>query len=467
MKKVASLVFASVLGGALALGGYFLLTEKNDNSIGLESKSKKTRVFNTNYIPTTMNTSGEIEPVDFTVAAEETVNAVVHVKNMAVRSANPLEEFFYGRQRRNNGKPTMVGAGSGVIISPDGYIVTNNHVIQGASNIEISLNNRKNLKAEVIGADPKNDIALLKVNYDGDLPFVSFGNSDNVKVGEWVLAVGNPLNLTSTVTAGIISAKGRDIENRGNTKVESFIQTDAAVNSGNSGGALVNTRGELIGINTAITSRTGSYEGYSFAVPSNIAKKVVDDLLEYGNVQEALIGIGIANEENIEGVKIASVEEEGGAENAGLQANDVITKIGDIKITKFSDLKGQLSAKRPGDKVAVTVLRDGDELVKEVVLRSKNYENIDRLGLRLKDLSKKDKKVHKIKEGAKITMQNNRVFEYYGISEGYIITKVNNQVVKDSKEAKKLIENNISGYGPLNIEMIDLKGVKKEYSFKD
>lgn len=471
MKKIASLVFASVLGGVFALGGFFLMTKDQDTSkIAFKAKADKPRVFNTSYIPTATNLDGEVETIDFTKAAEETVNAVVHVKNMAVRSANSFEDFFYGRRRGNTGERTMVGAGSGVIIDPNGYIITNNHVIQGASDIEISLNNGKNLKAEVIGKDAHNDIALLKVNHSEDLPYVSFGDSDNIKVGEWVLAVGNPLNLTSTVTAGIVSAKSRNIGegNVNDNKVESFIQTDAAVNSGNSGGALVNTRGELIGINTAITSRTGSFEGYSFAVPSNIAKKVVEDLLEFGDVQEALIGIGFKQSQGeIEGVTITKVEEEGGAEKAGLKPNDVITKINDVKIHKFSDLKGQLSAKRPGEEIVVTVLRDGNELEKNVVLGSKNYHVISDLGVRLNDLTKKDKKVYGIESGAKITANRNKYFQYYGITEGYIVTKVNNQKVKNSKEAKTLIEKNLRGYSPLNIEMIDLKGNKKVYAFKE
>ncbi|MGB1043399.1 MAG: S1C family serine protease, partial [Tenacibaculum sp.] len=232
--------------------------------------------------------------------------------------------FFYGR---NNGekKYEQVGTGSGVIISSDGFIITNNHVIDGASDIEITLNDKKKYKADLIGADATNDIALLKISSNEKFPFIPYGNSDNIKVGEWVLAIGNPYNLKSTVTAGIISAKGRDLE--GNSNIDSFIQTDAAVNPGNSGGALVNTRGELIGINTAISSRTGSFIGYSFAVPSNIAKKVIEDIMEFGAVQEAIIGINISLDTSVDGVKVGNVAKGSNAEKYGLKKDDIIKKV--------------------------------------------------------------------------------------------------------------------------------------------
>ena len=283
MKKFFGLLGMSVLGGVLTLAGYKAFF--NDTVIIEREIPQKTQTVQASYTPAfNSKTNLDLASVDFTVAAEKSLNSVVHVKNTAIRTqSNPLDILF----GNGNGarKFEQVGTGSGVIISSDGYIVTNNHVIKDANEIEITLNNKKKYKAELIGADKSNDIALLKIDADIDLPYVPFADSNNVKVEEWVLAVGNPYNLTSTVTAGIVSAKGRDLEGNGN--IESFIQTDAAVNPGNSGGALVNARGELVGINTAISSKTGSFVGYSFAVPSNIAKKVVDDLLEFGAVQEA------------------------------------------------------------------------------------------------------------------------------------------------------------------------------------
>ncbi|MCL4134121.1 UNVERIFIED_CONTAM: hypothetical protein GTU68_014511, partial [Idotea baltica] len=275
-----------------------------------------------------------------------------------------MRDLFYGRQSQR----AQVGTGSGVIISPTGYIVTNNHVIKNANEISITLNNNKAYMAEIIGTDEATDIALLKIDTEEDLPFMAFGDSDNAKIGEWVLAVGNPFNLNSTVTAGIISAKSRDLSGQ---NTQSFIQTDAAVNPGNSGGALVNTNGDLIGINTAISSRTGSYIGYSFAVPSNIAHKIVNDIMEYGNVQNGILGVSALNTNSkeaiekglneIEGVYISDVLEDTGAEKAGIRTGDIIRKIDGVEINKFSDLTGYLKTKSPDDVVNVTLLRDGDK----------------------------------------------------------------------------------------------------------
>eukprot|EP00814_Leptocylindrus_danicus_P001616 CAMPEP_0116008756 /NCGR_PEP_ID=MMETSP0321-20121206/3040_1 /TAXON_ID=163516 /ORGANISM="Leptocylindrus danicus var. danicus, Strain B650" /LENGTH=309 /DNA_ID=CAMNT_0003477615 /DNA_START=27 /DNA_END=953 /DNA_ORIENTATION=+ len=303
MKKFFSFLGMAILGGVIALGGYKVLLE--EPVIIERNNEQPIQTFQTNFKPAFETTNATYEPTDFTDAAEKTVHAVVHVKNTAVKTGvTSFADLFNGGRQYE-----QVGTGSGVIISADGYIVTNNHVIKDATSIEITLNNRKKYEAELIGTDSKNDIALLKIDVGDQLPYIPFSNSDNVKIGEWVLAVGNPYNLTSTVTAGIVSAKGRDLQ--GNQDVDSFIQTDAAVNPGNSGGALVNTRGELVGINTAISSRTGSYVGYSFAVPSNIAKKIIDDILEFGKVQEAVIGFSVKNiEENIEGVRIAKFQDE-------------------------------------------------------------------------------------------------------------------------------------------------------------
>ena len=277
MKKILGFLTIAILGGIVSLIGYISFFE--NTQLITETKESPIQTFQTNYNTSAfeLNTAS-YAPTNFTEAAEKSVHAVVHVKNTAISSGiNSIADLFNGTKRQQ-----QIGTGSGVIISSDGYIVTNNHVIDGASDIEITLNNRKKLKAELIGTDSKNDIALLKIESTEPLPYIPFSDSDNLKIGEWVLAVGNPYNLTSTVTAGIVSAKGRDLQ--GNYSTDSFIQTDAAVNPGNSGGALVNSRGELVGINTAISSKTGSYIGYSFAVPSNITKKIIDDILDVSKI---------------------------------------------------------------------------------------------------------------------------------------------------------------------------------------
>ena len=267
------------------------------------------------------------------------------------------------------------------------------------------------------------------------------------------------------MTAGIVSAKGRDLE--GNSSIDSFIQTDAAVNPGNSGGALVNTRGELVGINTAITSKTGSFIGYSFAVPSNIAKKIVDDLLEFGTVQEAVLGISIDNSENnIDGVKIAQVFYDGGARKAGLKDGDIIKKVNNVKISKFSELRGQLTAKRPGEYVNITVEREGKFLTKSVMLNKRDTYTSRALGISLKDLSKEEKRKLNIKGGAKIQTNNNKSLEYYGVKEGYIITKINRQSISNASDAVRVLENSVRSKNPFYIEVINLEGVTERYGFR-
>ena len=292
MKKHFTSVFSAILGGAIALGGYhFIIKEKEDNSFSFSSqKADTTGAIHTNFQQVA---NFNFDENSFINASNKTVNSVVHVKNMTVApEVTSIFDLFSGNTPQRSGKERLAGTGSGVIISPDGYIVTNNHVINGASSVQVTLNNNKTYKAEIIGSDSSSDIALLKIKTEEKLPYLTFADSDNTQIGEWVLAVGNPFNLTSTVTAGIISAKARNLGNQYNGKIESYIQTDAAVNSGNSGGALVNLNGDLIGINTAIASpNTGTFVGYSFAVPSNIAKKIVEDLIEYGNVQRGILGV--------------------------------------------------------------------------------------------------------------------------------------------------------------------------------
>jgi S1-C subfamily serine protease len=465
MKKFFSLLGMAVLGGALTLGGYKMLF--NDTIIIERTAPEKMQTVQTNYTPAFNANSTAIAAatIDFTLAAEKSLNAVVHVKNTAIRTQkNPFAELFYGNGNGTR-KFEQVGTGSGVIISSDGYIVTNNHVIDNASEIEITLNNKKKYKAELIGTDKENDIALLKINAEIDLPYVPFANSDTIKVGEWVLAVGNPYNLTSTVTAGIVSAKGRDLE--GNTAIESFIQTDAAVNPGNSGGALVNTRGELVGINTAISSKTGSFVGYSFAIPSNIAKKIIDDLLEYGAVQEAVIGIRFSSvdTDKIAGVRIVGVEKGQGAANAGLQKEDVIVKVNNVKITKFSELRGQLTAKRPGEFVNITVDRKGELLTKSVKLSKKVKKFISKtFNWELKDVSKEELKKKKIKNGVKIINTGER--ESKDSLKNFIITKINNQEIETADQALIMLESVAQSRSSIIIEMINTAGEKERLRFR-
>ncbi len=459
MRKVFGIIGAAILGGIVTLGGYKLLIEKPQVVVE-QTTTPNMQMVNANYNPEVINTS--IAPTDFTEAAEKTVHAVVHVKNTNSKSSvNSLSDLFYGGVPR-----AQVGTGSGVIISPDGYIVSNNHVIANANDLEITLNNKKKYKAELIATDEKNDIALLKIEAGFDLPYIPFANSDNVKIGEWVLAVGNPYNLNSTVTAGIVSAKGRDLE--GNRNIDAFIQTDAAVNPGNSGGALVNIRGELIGINTAITSKTGSFIGYSFAVPSNIARKVIDDLLEFGNVQEAILGInvdGSSSANDIEGVKIASVTDDGGAKSAGILDGDVIVKVNNVKISKFSELTGQLKAKRPGDFVEITIDRNGTELVKQVKLSKKDTYYSQGFGVQLKDLTEQEKKEKGISYGAKIVdASNSKGFTYFNVGKGYILTKINNIKVNSASEAVSILDK-YTGHQHFYLETINPKGELERYRF--
>jgi Do/DeqQ family serine protease len=460
MKKSLNLVFVAFLGGAISLGGYKLLLEKETEVLSSQHKIEDTIIpvsSNFSYVNTIAG-----EKTDFVEAADKSLNSVVHVKNTSIKNVrDPFSELFYGRSEGR--KYEQVGTGSGVLISSDGYVITNNHVIDNATDIEITLNNKKIYKAKLIGADPSNDIALVKIEGE-KFDYIPFGNSDNIKVGEWVLAVGNPYNLTSTVTAGIVSAKGRDLE--GNSNIESFIQTDAAVNPGNSGGALVNTRGELIGINTAISSKTGAFVGYSFAVPSNIAKKVIEDLMEYGNVQKALIGIQYdPTKDDLEGVRITALSKGGGAEKAGLESGDVIVKINNVKITKFSDLKGQLNAKRPGDKINVTVLREGESIIKVVTLSENKTLKVNSFGFSLEKIDSKTAKKNKVKTGLKIVNIRNKELLSLGVEEGSVLLEINGEEIVSVDQAEKMLDER-NGNGYLKLAIMNLKGVKENYIFR-
>ena len=464
MKRIASLLLVAIFGGAITLGAYVLFIENYKPVFAYTGNDVP--IFQTNNPTNTILGSG-VDEANFTLAAEKTVNAVVHVKNMTLSSKpSSFLDFFYGSGGR---QVPQIGTGSGVIISPDGYIVTNNHVIAKASQLKVTLNNNKTYDAELIGSDPNTDIALIKIEADNSLPYLAFGDSDNTKVGEWVLAVGNPFNLTSTVTAGIVSAKARALGGMD----QSFIQTDAAVNPGNSGGALVNTNGDLIGINTAITSQTGSYVGYSFAVPSNIAKKVIEDILEFGNVQKGLLGItapslrtpyAIENGINeIEGVYIDGVEEGSGADDAQLISGDIIKQVDEIKVRKFADLTGYLSTKRPGDIVQVTIERDGDVLEVPVTLKKLQSVELPVMGLEVKNLTEKDKKLYKTEKGVKVTGVPETYREYD--LEGKVILEVNGETIDDIQEARFLF-GRITRNSKTLFTVINKDGERMKYIFQ-
>ncbi len=474
MKRFLSLLVVSIFAGAITLGAYklFVEPEYKESVTASDQVKSKTNIIPVSYSST--NTNAIASNIDFTVAAEKTVNAVVHVKQYGVsRTPRNLMEFF-----RNGGpqEKRIQGVGSGVIITEDGYIVTNNHVIDGASELEVTLNNNKSYKAEVIGTAKQSDIALLKIDADEKLSYIPFGDSNVAKTGEWVLAVGNPFNLTSTVTAGIISAKSRDL-NEGDRNFQSFIQTDAAINPGNSGGALVNTKGELIGINTAITSQTGSYVGYAFAVPSNNARKIVEDILEFGDVQRAIIGIGTIplnastkKEYGIstsQGVLIDTIEENSGAEKAGLRKGDVIKEIDGLKIRKFSDLTGYVNSKSPDDVINVSVIRDGNKLDLPVTLSKYVIQtyNIDDVGVEVANPNKKYLEKFDLDHGVVISKALSPKMQRYNL-EGLIISEIDGKKVKNVLEVKQIIESKYPEED-ITISLIDTNGEKREFVFQN
>lgn len=484
MKNNIKLFGLGMLGGMLPLATYVML---GSGDVSLQSDTLLNGKRPDFLHQTSFN--GAIPSEDFVFASENSVNAVVHVTTKMVTTTfqrDPFYEFFYGpgaggREFKQYGS----GSGSGVIISDQGYIVTNNHVIENASEIQVILNDNRKYTAKIVGADPSTDIAVLKIEAD-NLTALPFGNSDDLRVGEWVLAVGNPFNLTSTVTAGIVSAKARNINLLSDRKsgdvvpIESFIQTDAAVNPGNSGGALVNTRGELIGINTAIASQTGSYSGYSFAVPANLVQKVVSDLVDYGIVQRGYLGVQIADitqelkEEkklpDTKGVYIASVVNDGSADKAGIKEGDVIVKIGSKEVNSSATLQEEIGRRRPGDKVAVTIRNSkGYEEVKEIVLRNKegatslvSKEEIQKnaaLGATFVELTSKEKNELNINYGVKIKSLNAGKLKSIGLTEGTIITKINNEPV----ETVEQLTNKLNGVNRGVLLEIMTESGKKDY----
>ena len=439
---------------------------KSDNSkeVMLEN-FKKTRSNDLTYLNT--------QTPDFVEIAKKSINTVVHVKSASSNSSDfSIEDFLFGRAQK---RPQM-GSGSGVIISSDGYIITNHHVIETAEDIQITTNDNQSYEAKIIGSDEQNDIALLKIESSEELPYAVFGDSDSTQIGEWVLAVGNPFNLTSTVTAGIISAKSRSLDPTGRT-TQSYIQTDAAVNPGNSGGALINDKGELIGINTAIQTQTGSYVGYSFAVPSNIAKKVIEDILEYGIVQYGFLGVtgtslnsARAKELDVsdtEGFYINGIDKESGAKSAGIKIGDIIKDIDGIKISKFSDLKGYLNTKRPNDIVNINLKRDNESRKVSVQLNRNERINFYLIGI-LKNMSQKELSEKELNQGVKISEFNSdykNYWEDYGVKEGDVIKKINGTVINSIADIDKIVKSR-NYYDPVTIEILTTDNKTERFNFR-
>ena len=428
----------------------------------------------------TIKSSGEntfqnlnFQKPNFVEVAKTTIDNVVHVKNSTnISNDFSLEDLIFGRRQQR----PLIGTGSGVIISPDGYIITNSHVVENADKIEITTNSNQTFDAELVGSDDQNDIALLKINSNEVLSYATFGDSDSTQIGEWVLAVGNPFNLNSTVTAGIISAKSRNLDPSGRT-TQSYIQTDAAVNPGNSGGALVNTKGELIGINTAIQSQTGSYIGYSFAVPSNIARKVIEDIMEFGVVQYGFLGVtGSSLNSSIskklgtidtEGFYISSVEEGSGANIAGIKSGDIIKKIDGISINKFSDLKGYLNSKRPNDVVKIKLKVNSKEKLVSVKLNKNERVQFYLIGV-LKNMSKEELIKSNFSSAVKISEFNNNYKKYwedYGIRVGNIVKSINGNKIHTILDVEKILKSR-KYHDPINIEIINDNNITERFNFR-
>lgn len=484
MRRFGSVFMAAILG-SLCTVAIFQWVDKENDKVMLNYTTSVAA----NRVAYTVDEEGKAVPLDFTVAAEKVMPAVVHIRSSYSSGyetpqheiPEPFREFF-GPQGPHQGQVPSQSAGSGVIINSEGYIVTNNHVVQNADEVEVALFNNRTYKAKVIGADPDTDIAVIKIEEKG-LPFLSFVNSDKSKVGEWVLAVGNPFNLNSTVTAGIISAKGRSINilsrntEQGNTAIESFIQTDAAINPGNSGGALVNLQGGLLGINTAIASPTGSYSGYGFAVPSNIVSKIVEDLIEFGVVQRGWLGVSITsvnsnlvNERHLEvneGAFISAFADASSAKEAGLKEGDVVVKIDDAQIRSNTALIEYIGTHRPGDKVNITVNRNGKEMTFPVVLKTRegkigpikpeDRDAVTSLGMELEDIDAEVLEELDLEQGILVkSLGNGKLKRYTDIREGFIITKVNDTPVKSVKAFSELLTSKGPG------ELIILSGTYKQ-----
>lgn len=484
--RTIAIGFATIAFGVTVAAATVYFIANND---AVSSEQNCGKVQNP-FITKAAYSDASFKHVDLTDAAEKSVHAVVHIKSTqnsktrTIRRAPDIYDFFFGdgtgREQTIRTQP-RVGFGSGVILSKDGYIVTNNHVIADADEITVTLNDNRTLQARFIGADEKTDLALIKIESESDLDFLPVGDSDALKVGEWVLAVGNPFNLTSTVTAGIVSAKARSLGVY-NGGIESFIQTDAAINQGNSGGALVNAKGELVGINAVLSSPTGSYAGYGFAIPVSIMTKVVSDLKEFGTVQRAVLGImggtvtSELNEEKelgtVDGVYVSEVLADGAAAAAGIQSGDVIIGLDGKSVKNMAQMQEMLVTHLPGDKVTVKLLRDRKE--KEIVVELKNVQgntgvvknvDLDLLGAEFKEIGDKEKKNYNIAYGLKIVSVSKGLFKDAGIGEGVIILKVNGTPMKSIDDLQKCVKRaNASSEQVLFMTCITPSGRKAYYS---
>ena len=454
MKAILKISLVSLISSGLTFMFFISFYSSEKPEVEAETAPVVPMNFSSNY--EAINAA----PTDFVLAANKSIGAVVHIKNTANGSSDNYLDYFLGEDRR-----VSVGTGSGVIVSPGGYVLTNNHVIENATKLEVTTNDNKRYQATLVATDPATDIAVLKIDTDKPLPYLYFADSNETKIGEWVLAIGNPFNLNSTVTAGIISAKSRDLNDR-DSKNQSYIQTDAAVNMGNSGGALVNTSGELIGINTAITSMSGGFEGYSFAIPSNIARKVFEDLVEFGSVKKGLIGIfgtpvtpDLVDSENLsllEGVYIREVQKGMGAEKAGLKEEDIITKIDDIKIKTFSDLTGYIESKRPGDRVTVKYYRNGEAKTAEVTLEVINQVRF--MQMTIENFTAEEKKEMNLEYGLWVLESGAYMYE---VSRNSVLLKINDQPLNTIDDLRNFNRNNIQ-----NLEYLSPNGEKERISFR-
>ncbi|AZA61492.1 MULTISPECIES: trypsin-like peptidase domain-containing protein [Chryseobacterium] len=501
-KKLLPFAVVGILSGATTVGVQQYLVHDSNNG----DQSYFTKSNNASFVGMNTATVGD----DFVKASKMTVPAVVTIKNYQNRASSRASEqdlfdFFFGdplggkgqqRQKQQQAPENMPsGLGSGVIISPDGYIISNNHVVAGANKLEVVLSNKKSYIATLVGTDPNTDISLLKIEEKG-LPYLNFANSDNIEVGQWVLAVGNPLGLNSTVTAGIISAKGRGIgilsgQGKATNPIESFIQTDAAINPGNSGGALVNVNGDLIGINSAISSTNGYYQGYGFAVPANLARKIIEDIKKFGIVQRGFLGVNsldLSNDQQVafynqekktnikpgSGVYIIGLPDNSGAQDAGMKIGDIITKIDGVNITDFADLSVAIGSKRPGDKVQVTYTRNGKETTSTVTLRDQkggtsartkaDLSVTEKIGAEFQSLDDRTKAYYGLSSGvvAKNVVEGSEIAKA-GIVDGYIITEINGKPVNSQKDVENLL-NKFTGTG--QIKYMDDYGRGYQRGFK-
>lgn len=475
MKQILKIVLVAAITSTAIITAYHFIDRKENKTIVIQKDNKDYKSVQTSYLPPSEQLS-----MDFNKAAEGALHSVVHIQTEFTKKSSVYDDYFSIEDFFFNGKAHVFKAtGSGVIISSDGYIVTNNHVVQQADKITVVLNDKRSYIGRIIGLDASTDLALIKIDAK-ELPYLTFGNSDALKIGEWVLAVGNPFNLTSTVTAGIVSAKARNINILGgNTAIESFIQTDAAVNPGNSGGALVNIKGKLVGINAAIASRTGSYIGYSFAIPATIVKKVVKDLKEFGQVQRAILGISIeeVNAEvaekmgldKIEGVLIEGVVSGLPAEEAGIKEGDVILKIDSTTLNSRSELMEKLGLYRPGQKVTVEYLHNGSlkkvkimltDMNGKTELRSKKEIAANDLGADFETLNSKQLKSLYINNGVRVKNLQKGLLSSAGIKENFIITRIDQQPVSNAEDVKRILTNKKGG---VLIEGLYPNGVKAYY----